>query len=89
MIIIDQKISDTMSYTLSTLIGTGCGSAGLKTIWARRTPRPAAVLRARTQWAITRSRLPIDCPQLPHVNRSYSPCRRAAHPLAFGRCHDG
>jgi hypothetical protein len=28
MIITDQKISDTTPYTLSVLIGTGCGSAG-------------------------------------------------------------
>ena len=33
MIITDQKISDTTPYTLSVLIGTGCGSLGLKTVW--------------------------------------------------------
>ena len=33
MIITDQKMSDTTPNTLSELIGTGCGSAGLKTVW--------------------------------------------------------
>ena len=33
MIITDQKISDTTPYTLSVLIGTGCGSLGSKTVW--------------------------------------------------------
>ena len=33
MIITHQKISDTTPKTLSVLTGTGCGSAGLKTVW--------------------------------------------------------
>ena len=33
MTMTDQKISETMPYTLPALIGTGCGSAGLKTVW--------------------------------------------------------
>ena len=33
MIITDQKMSDTTPNTLLVLIGTGCGSAGLKTVW--------------------------------------------------------
>ena len=33
MIITDQKTVDTTPYTLAAEIGTGCGSAGLKTVW--------------------------------------------------------
>ena len=33
MIITDQKISETTPNTLPALTGTGCGSAGLKTVW--------------------------------------------------------
>jgi hypothetical protein len=66
------------------------GWAGLKTVWARRGPRPAAVLRARTQCAITAQQMADRfAPGYRNVNRFYSPCRRAAHPLAFGRCGDG
>ncbi len=33
MIMTDQKISDTTPYTLSVVMGTGCGSPGLNTVW--------------------------------------------------------
>jgi hypothetical protein len=33
MIITDQNTSDTTPNTLVVLTGTGCGSAGLNTVW--------------------------------------------------------
>jgi UDP-N-acetylglucosamine 2-epimerase len=33
MIITDQKISETTQQMLSVVIGTGCGSSGLKIVW--------------------------------------------------------
>ena len=33
MIITDQKMSEAMPRTLSSLTLTGCGSPGLKTVW--------------------------------------------------------
>ena len=90
-IVTDQKISEMIPKMLSSVTLTGCGSAGLKTVWTvysglvpmspKTTPRAP---RARAAWAVERRSTLAVCQPVRSARTSSS---RSSEPAIQGREH--